>query len=356
MGRHGLWWLALGAAALLLMVASGIAVLRRNAARPAPSPAAPAVTADAGLPTPQAEAIKRDACGVPETLSLSAARKGAPVLLWAVAPVRLYLDDKAAFSPPEQPLRLTGEHVLRAEARGEETLTTRFRVEDGTPVLFHAQLDEGLGITLVRIGGSCASCEFKDVDVTLEVQPSSEPTFSLLQAAASHLRADRWRLALPRLQRVPQKDRTKIPFLRLASNIHQATADPDGALKHARAIPASRSNDLAMLLDAWERLRRAEDRNTPEGLLSRWNLLTERFGAAASKFADDVPGPLSSATRRLEQLSNAFEQQLEKKDARAQRATVEAAEDTVLQLVRELRATRPSDCAFQKDVVATVFP
>lgn len=354
MGRNAKWWLALGSAALLLMVASGIAVLRRSA-RPRAA-AAEVVTPDAGVAPTRAAAAAVDACGLPETVTLSGARAGAPVLLWAVAPVRLFLDDKAAFSPPEQPLRLEGEHVVRAEARGEETLTTRFRIQDGVPVLFHAQVDEGLGITLVRIGGTCTSCEFKDVDVSLEPQASAEPTFSLLQAAASHLRADRWRLALPRLQRVPQKDRAKVPYLRLASNIFQATADPDQALKHARAIPAARSNDLTMLLDAWERLRRAEDRNTPEGLLVRWNTLTERFGLAAARFAAEGPGPLSAATRRLEQLSHAFEQQLEAKDARAQRATVEAAEDTVLQLVRELRATRPADCAFQKDVVATVMP
>ncbi|MDQ3263505.1 MAG: hypothetical protein M3Y59_07585 [Myxococcota bacterium] len=349
MGGNAKWWLGLGAAALTLMIASGFAVLRKRA-----RPSAPATVVDAGAPVVPAAAaptVARDGCGLPRELSLSAAQDGAPVLLWAVAPVRLFLDDKPAFSSPEKPLRLSGEHTLRAEAKGEQSVITRFRVVPGTPALFHAQIDEGLGITLVRLGMSCTSCVFKDADLDLTYQPSEEPTFSLLQSAASTLRTDQWRLALARLRRVPPKDRTKVPYLRLASNLYQATADPDQALALARSIPPGRSNDLSTLLDALARLRSAEDRTTPEGLFARWNTVTDRFGALASRFAEQAPGPVAASTRRLEQLGAAFESQT--REPRAQRATVDAAEETVLQLVRELRALKPTDCVFQAQVVGT---
>lgn len=361
MGGNAKWWLALGGAAFLLMVVFGVAVLQRRA-RPAPVAAATATTADAGTgaaiseTTPARAEVARDGCGLPRELSLSEGDGKSPVLLWAVAPVRLFLDDKPAFSGPDRPLRLSGEHTLRLEAKGEEPLVTKFRVHPGTPALFHAQVDEGLGITLVRLGASCTSCVAKDADVEIDVERSDEPAFSLLQSAASTLRSDQWRLALARLRRVPPKDRTKIPFLRLASNLSQATGDAEKALGFARMIPKGRSNELTSLLDALARLGAAEDRTRPEGLFQRWNDITDRFGAIASKYADTVPGPLAAATRRLEKLSQAFENQVNAKDARGQRGTVDAAEETVLQLVKELRAVRPADCAFQSEVVATVTP
>lgn len=335
-------WAALAAAALLTLGMVGLALFRRGAAAPA-------------LAEPLPDARTAVACELPGEVHFGTAA-GAPVLVWAVPPVRLFIDDKPALSSPDAPVRLRGEHLLRAEARGEPPLVTGFRVEDGEPVLFHAQLDEGLGITLVRLGGSCTRCEFKDTDVSLEHVPSEEPTFALLQAASAQLREDRWRLALPRLQRVAPRDRSRPPYLRLASNLMAASTDPDAAHRLAKKIPAAKSNGLAELLEDWERLRQAEDPQTLPGLLARWNALTERFGKAAARFADDAPGPLVAATRRLEGLSAAFERQSQAKDLKALRGTLEAAEQTVLGWVGQLRSSRPDDCEFQRSVVELLQP
>lgn len=312
-------------------------------------------------PSPPAKVAAPDAgrtCAFAPTSFSSEKAATVPVVLWAVGAVRLYLDDKAAFSPPESPLRLpAGEHALRAEAQGEEPLSTRFRLEPGSPALFHAQVDEGLGITLVRLGAACTSCEFNGgAEVELDSVPSTDTGYELLQAAAANLRADKWRSAFERLRRTPQRDRKKPVYLRLASSLYQQAGRPNLARQMARAIPAARSKDLSGLLAALDALAAKERERSHAGMLQRWNAVTERFGALASKFPDAAPGALGAGGRRLAALSEEFAKAAKAKELRAEQAALLAAEQAVSQLADAIRSSRPADCGLQEEVLATLKP
>lgn len=339
-------WIALLVGALVLVVAAALLVVRgRGGARTAGVETARRDVPDAGC-APVALRLRPGEADAP----------AAPVLLVASGEVRLLIDGKPVSAGA--PLRLTAnmEHTLRVEAGREEPLLTRFKLEPHAPALLHAQVDDGLGITLVRLGLFCTSCEFPVSEVELDQEASSESSFALLRAAAASLRTDKWQSALERLRHVPRKARESATFLRLASSVYQAGGRPERAEKLARSIPAARARELAGALEAWTQLRGTEKERLAAAQLERWNTLTERFGQLAARFQQAAPGQVAAAAKRLESLGTEFERAVEAKELRGQQAALAAAEQSVLQAAEEIRSTRPGDCAFQQDLVATLNP
>jgi len=345
------WWLGLSAAAVLLLGATALLVLR-GAPPPAPEQAAKELP-DAGASPAAAQAC--DAFDSSKLL-VESDKGEAPVLLWAVGPVKLYVDDKPAFSPPEQPLRFIGEHVLRAEAEGQQPFVTRFRVDPHVPALFHVQVDDAMGITAIHLGAACASCELPSVDVALDFERSTETAFELLSTAADGLRRDKWPNALERLRRVPMKDRDKPVFHRLASSMYQDASRPEEARKQAELVPAARSNDLAMLLKELRRLEDEETKLRGRAVLARWNFVTDRFSVVASRFQEVAPGPIATSAQRLQGLTAELERAFDGNDPRGQRSALNAATETVRRTLDQLAAARPGDCALQAQLAKAVGP
>ncbi|MHB8876724.1 MAG: hypothetical protein ACYC8T_23770 [Myxococcaceae bacterium] len=336
-----LWLAVTAAAALLLAVAAGLLLLSRSKApRPAPIPVAPA------------------ACTVPEVVPMRvmAGAEAPPIILWAAGPVRTFVDGAPAFSAPEAPMALpTGEHTLTLEAPGAEPLTTRFRVVAFTPALFHAQLDKEVGITLARLGTACASCDEALSEVKLTPEKSRERPAALLAKAAGALRRDDWRTAAASLRGVPAAQRRSPLFRRLAAGVYSATAQPSRAREELAAIGASRSSDLGPLLGRIEALTQVERERQKQVVLARWNRVTERFGHLVDRFERVVPGPVTSASGRMAELSKSFTEATRQGDVTSGEAELAAAEQTLSTLAAQLRASRPLDCAFQTDVVQTLL-
>jgi hypothetical protein len=355
------WLLACAAAALLLL---GTTVLLLLSERRAAAPDAPAAAAlpGGGPPPPAAPAAARTAAaadvacpGAPPLPPLGGLPPGAespPVLLWAVGGVRLSLDGAAAFSPPEAPRRFPpGEHALRLEAAGQEPLTLRLRFEPWAPALLHAQVDPGVGLTLVRLDAPCASCPapVRRVESVAHV-PTDAPADSLLSTAAAALRRGAWPEALTALEGVPPRARTAAPFLRLASVVYADARAPAAARRTLAAIPARQSPDLPALLVRLDALRREEAARHARLQLERWNLATERFSTLVERFEPQVPHAVGEAGRRLEALTRAFERAHTAGDAVGTEEALQAAEQALSTLVTRLRSARPGDCALQVEL------
>jgi hypothetical protein len=278
-----------------------------------------------------------------------------PVLLWAVGGVRLMVDGAAAYSSPDEPKHLSvGDHILRAEAEGLEPLEIRFHVEPFVPALLHVQADEGVGLSVAFVGVTCRSCEFANVVPSLDPEPREMPVKELLPGAAASLRRSDWRRAAGYLRQVPASERKRPPFTRLAASFYASTLQDEKARAALASIPAAKANDLGRLMDALGRLEKSERARRAQVLLARWNKLAERFAALSGRFQGDAPGPVTAHSKRFEGLSLAFNTAVRDDRLPGQQRAVEGAEATVRALAADIRAARPNDCGFQKDVLGAL--
>jgi hypothetical protein len=297
------------------------------------------------------------ACVVPQAIPVRALADAddPPVILWAAGAVRLFVDGAPAFSAPDAPRHFkVGEHTLRAEAHDQEPIQTRFRLDAFTPALFHVQLDEGLGLTLARLGTICASCSPPLDLVTLGFEESSVRANALLGSAASALRRDEWAGAATFLSGVPRADRGTAVFHRLAAGIYLDGVEPDKA-RAELGLAAERGGDLRQLLAQFDGLGAKEKTRRKEVVRARWNKVTERFQALIGRFNAEAPAPAALASRRLADLSGAFEKAEDQGASLEQEELLAAAEKTLLDAVADIRSARPADCDFQAAVVARVM-
>ena len=352
------WFLALGGAALLLSSSlGGLAVLRKRRAGPPPPPPSATATATATAPAPGPGEDGGD-CGLQRSeFRPFPDAESPPVILWAAGAARLFVDEQAAFSPPEKPRRFSpGEHSIRIEAPGEEPIRTRIRVDPFTPALLHAQVDPKVGLSLVRVGAACLPCEPPKTPVDLSPIRTPRATFALLQTAAGHLRRDRWRRAADGIRRAAPTDRSRPIFYRLAA----ITAEDGGQHDLARAlleqIPLAQSNDLAILLPAVDRLNRSESERRRQVTLARWNKITEWFAAVTSRHQASAATPVAAAAKRFSQLSPVFDAAVRQGDLDQQGDVVRAGEQALTALVKELRALKPNDCTFQRELSGVGAP
>jgi len=312
---------------------------------------APAPASNTTLPATSETA---EPCGIPQLDSVRAIpeAEGPPVLLWAAGDVRLYLDGKAAFSPPEQPRHFAvGEHTLRIEAEGHDPYELRVRFEPWTPALLHAELDPEGGLTLARLEAPCVSCPPPQQPYTAIPRRSPPTAGSPLTLAASSLRANAWPEALDLLAQVPDAKRTSRLFRRLESVVY---ADSHSSAAVHRALSDIDDRDLRALLSVHRALVDAERTRRHAIQLARWNRTTERFSALMEGFGEKLPQAMARASERLAALSPVFEQAHAAKEALDAEEALQAAEAELLTLTHQLRATRPRDCVFQAEVVRTV--
>lgn len=335
------WRLAAALAATALL---GIVLLLVRDAR---APEAGPPRAPSAVPTPPPN------CDIPALTSVRALphADGPPVLLWAAGDVRLYLDGKAAFSPPEAPRHFAvGEHTLRLEAEGLEPYTLQVRFDPWTPVLLHAERDPIAGLTLTRLEAACVGCPH--ALQPYEAIASRAPEQSTpLTAAAAALRRNAWPEALALLEQVPASRRQSRAFLRLESAVYADTYSSSAARRTLEAIDDA---DLRTLLAAHAKLYASEAQRRHEVQLERWNRTTERFAALMERWSKELPQAMASASERLAALSPVFETAYGSNGGLDAEEALQAAEAEILTITHRLRTARPQDCAFQAEVVATV--
>jgi hypothetical protein len=309
----------------------------------------------AGAAPPKRPAVT---CVVPKVVPVRALPEAddPPVILWAVGEVRLFVDDAPAFSAPDAPRHFkVGEHALRVEATGAEPIRTRFQLDAFTAALFHAQREERMGLSLVRLGSACASCAPPLDLVKLEVEPSDVRPAALLESAAGALRRDEWLRAATFLRGVPVADRSNGAFRRLASVVYADGLQPELARAELGQVPEKQAPDLSNLLAKWDALQTREKARRGEVVRARWNKVTERFQGLIGRFNTEAPGPTATASRRLAELSAGFERAQDKGDSLDEERLLAAAEQTLLGAVVDIRASHPEDCDFQAAVVAKVM-
>src|SRR5690606_17523342 len=273
-------WLLACALAVVAVALAGMLFLRRP---PPPDPA--------GLRAAPTEVAERS-CGLPpfESVRAQPDAEAPPVILWASGDVRLYLDDAAAFSPPDAPQHVpVGEHTLRVEADGHAPFSLRLRFEAWTPVLLHAELDPVAGLTLVRVNAHCVSCPTALESLgRIEVRPPEGPGDPQVEAAAALRRGD-WLTARTFLEQVPEAARDTPLFHRLASVVFVDTLETELALELLRALPGPRGDELRPLLERHQALFEEEVVRRREVQLHRWNRATERYGALVERYGVELP-------------------------------------------------------------------
>lgn len=343
-GVTRLWLLACAASAVMAAALVGILSQRRSAPPPV-------VQEPAGA----AEAVPCEALPALD-FSASAEGEGPPVILWAAAPTRLFLDGVATFSAPEAPRRFPpGEHRVRIEAEGYEPLETKVRFERNVPALLHAQLlPRGGGVTLLRWGAACVSCPraLGEESLAHEPSPASNNPGLLLSQAALAIRSGRRPQAAQALRHVPPKARQGVLWGRLAAQVLHDTFQVDEGRALLRDLPSAAAAELPGLLVRLDELQTAESLRSADVTVARWNRLTERFHVFLTRFGPSHPGPTDVVSRRLGALSVAFEDATQQGSGTRQAEALAAAEGAFAELVRQLQSLAPDDCAFHREVYA----
>ncbi|MBX7100647.1 MAG: hypothetical protein K1X89_23240 [Myxococcaceae bacterium] len=328
------WWLLLFLAALVLLMGAGFSLLGRFSLRPGAPVAAAEV--DAGACPRRDELPAAVLPGEEDAAALVVAEKG----------VQLSIDGTPVPQGLTAPVRLkAGERAIFAQASGDELRLT-LRVDPFRPVLLHAVVDPKVGLSLVFLGGWCASCPGAEGAPALGTTAATEPTDALLRAAAGALCKSDWRTAHEALSAVPPAQRRSVTYARLGAAVMQSTRQSSVA---RALLQASGDARIRALMAQHAALGDAEDQAMGALAVRRWNLLTERY-ARLVELAPEAPGPVAAASARFGELSNGFQAASEQHRVVDQVEAVEAAGETIAVLVKGLRAARPADCALQERI------
>ena len=330
--------------ALLLLVPLGFGLglglkkLRRPSAAPAPS--AP----DGGPACTDADA---------EPPALLPDQDVALVLIDGDAPhLTLSVDGRRVVASPTTPQKLRpGRHALKAEADGQDTLSFEFDVAAFRAALIHLEASPVTGLTAFFTGVSWANAPATS-PAPLEPLRSPPTAEAVLRRAAQALRANDPRSARAALQLMPALERKQgttpaNPTYRRLLAITQAQFGESPGDEALPPLPEG-------LRVSWEAARAAEAKRRSDVAINRWNLLTTRLSALLLEFPGAAPGAQSSASSRMADLSASFLDAARQSDVEAQEATLAAGEQTLAELSRKVRATQPTDCAFQAAVTASL--
>ncbi len=277
-----------------------------------------------------------------------------PVLVLGVGDAKAQIDGSPFESLPGAPKALVpGPHQLTVDLDGVR-LTLKFEVKPFHAALFHVEDSPGAGVpTVVYLGADCTNC------AQLPKPPLTPGAFTRrtdeedgLALTAQALMTSDLKTALEELKTVPVAQRESTLFLRVWAHLQQATHQGPAALATLRQIPAPKSNGLAPLVAAWVKLDAQERAREADVPLQRWNLTTERYSRFVDRFYAEAPGPLNAANARFNELTLAFTAAAKAKDLLKMQETLDAADAVVAKLVSSLRTLRPSDCEYQRRLVA----
>lgn len=335
--RSSTLWLGACAAAALMLVTIVVLLARARASKQVRAAAPPiASTPPCAVPTPTLRRADPTA-------------EAPPVILYAVGGARIFIDGRAAFSPPETPEHFSpGEHELRVEAPGHEAITSRVRFLPFKPALIHAEVDDALGLSVVRLGIVCQSCE-PSITPMSSFPPTKRGTApaQLLAEAASLLRRDRWEEAATRLGAWPPKAKRSAAYHRLAAATWMSAGDAVRARQEAGRIRHKDARDLDVLLRRLDGLEHEERERYARVVMARWNKLTEQHSAILRTAHGTEALELGASEQRIEALSAAFNVAMQQKSVPEEERIFESAEASTKALLQRLIDARRDDCVFR---------
>lgn len=327
-------WLLTAATLLALGLAAALAVRSLRAGDAPPPGVAPPGVAPPGAAPRCADLDQRPPPPLPELTA-------APLVLETAPGLELRLDGQ----PPPDGL-LEGRHTLLVSGADVAPARLELAVDAFTPVLLEARVIAGHASVLV-VGARCATCVNTGANPDLRFNPS---LVGDLRAVAKGLAAGDWLEGAKALRAVPPSERETPEVIRLLAALYALAGRPSLARAELELLPATDAARRGLVRrDALEELKPNRQLETA---VARWNAVTERFQRLTDAFVTDAPRPLSALTRQFDALSGTFADAKEHGDAIGCEAALDAANAALAEVVAQLRAQRPTDCAWQQRVTA----
>jgi len=271
-------------------------------------------------------------------------REEATAQLIAAPTLRVLIDHAAVTGTARL---ASGAHLVEVQTTdGQPRTAVTLKFDAWRPALLLADDLPKAGATLLFLGATCESCAPSTAPVVLTPRAGTRGSST---AAAEALRRGDWAAAVTELRGLDKKSRSAPGYALLASAVLTAAGDE----RQARAV-------LGPMTTAPEGVRdflvveSSMNRRGQEQLLSRWNLLTERFSRLTLAAGAQANAPVAAASARFAELSKGFNEALKVADLPAQAAVVRTGDETLRVFLKAVRASRPGDCGFQAQLAASL--
>ena len=262
------------------------------------------------------------------------------------APLQLVVEHAVALlidGAEPGPSLLEGEHTILATAPGQKPAKLKLHVDAFTPVLLEVRASSG-AVTVLMVGGRCASCAAAVTDLDLKYRPG---TLGDLSGVAKALAEGDWLEAGHMVRGIAPSEREAPEPTRLLAVLYAFVGRPTLVREQVAALDDKALRDALTRRDALEELKPVRQLQTAT---ARWNATTERFQRVTDRFVAEAPQPLTALTRTLGELSKSFGSAQEAKDAIGCEAALEAANAALGEAILRLRGMRPDDCAWQRRI------
>lgn len=324
-------WLLAGATVIALALATALMIRTVRSAA--------ATTVTVASPGPPAAPQQKGCPDATLRPALPLAEAGAAPLQLVVDPsVKLLIDGEEP-----GPTLLEGVHELVASAPGQKSASLKLQVEAFTPVLLDVRPSGG-AVTVLMVGGRCASCAAAVTTPELKYTPS---TPSDLGGVARALAKGDWPEGALKMRGIAPSDREGPEPTRLLAVLYAFVGRPTLVREQLERLEDKALEEALVRRDALEELKPVRQLQTAT---ARWNATTERFQRLTDRFVTEAPKPLTELTRKFGELSKNFASAEEKKDAIGCEAALDSANAALSELVMGLRAMRPEDCSWQRRV------
>ncbi|MDP2270131.1 MAG: hypothetical protein Q8N23_09990 [Archangium sp.] len=264
----------------------------------------------------------------------------------AAAPLQLVVEPSVVLiidgAEPGSSL-LEGEHTLLATSRGQKPAKWKLHVDAFNPVLLEVRASSG-AVTVLMVGGRCASCAAAVTDLDLKYRPG---TLGDLSGVAKALAEGDWLEAGHMMRGIAPSEREAPEPTRLLAVLYAFVGRPTLVREQLAALDDEALREALTRRDALEELKPVRQLQTAT---ARWNATTERFQRVTDRFVAEAPQPLTVLTRKFGELSTGFGSAQEAKDAIGCEAALEAANAALGESILSLRAMRPADCAWQRRI------
>lgn len=236
-----------------------------------------------------------------------------------------------------------GPHLLVATAPGAKPARLQLAVDAFTPVLLDVRASSG-AVTVLMVGARCANCAGAVANLELRYRPDA---LGDLPRVAKALTEGDWLEGARQLRGIAPTEREGPEATRLLAVLYAFAGRSSLAREQLEHLDDKPLRDALNRRDALEELKPVRQLQTAT---ARWNATSDRFQRLTDRFVADAPQALTSLTKTFGELSKKFADALETKDAIGCEAALESANASLAEVVMQLRALHPDDCAWQRRI------
>lgn len=240
-------------------------------------------------------------------------------------------------------LLAAGTHVLEASAPDARPARFQVRVEALQPVIIDARVNDGV-VTVLMLGARCSSCAVAETDLDLAFRTNA---FGSMRDVSAALSSGDWLKAVQAIHAVPPSDRESTEAVRLLAVLNALA----GRQTEAEALVEN--SDMKPLFTKRAALLKTLTPRQLETAVARWNATTERFQRLTEAFGNDAPDEITALTWTFDGFSTRFLQAHGTRDVIAGEIALQSASKALDDSIKELRALKPKDCAWQRRINAT---